>query len=42
MMPLNNIHMKCTAGYELSKSQKKINHLMYMHDNKLWENTVKI
>ena len=29
-MPLNHIFRKCTAGYKLSKSQKKINHLMYM------------
>ena len=30
MMPLNHILMKCTAGYKLSKSQEKINQLMYM------------
>ena len=28
MVPLNHIHRKCTAGYKLSKSQEKINHLM--------------
>ena len=36
MMPLNHILRKCTAGYKLSKSQKKINHLMYMDDIKLF------
>ena len=36
MMPLNHIHKKCTAGYKLCKSQKKINHLMYMGDIKLF------
>ena len=36
MMPLNHILRKCTAGYKLSKSQKKINHLMYMEDIKLF------
>ena len=30
MMPLNHILRKCTAGYKLSRSQEKINHLMYM------------
>ena len=28
MMSLNHILRKCTAGYKLSKSQEKINHLM--------------
>ena len=28
MMPLNHILRKCTAGYKLSRSQEKINHLM--------------
>ena len=32
MMPLNHILRKCTAGYKLSRSQEKINHLMYMDD----------
>ena len=36
MMPLNFILRKCTAGYKLSKSQEKINHLMYMDDIKLF------
>ena len=35
MMPLNHILKKCTAGYKLSRSQEKINHLMYMDDIKL-------
>ena len=32
MMPLNHILPKCTAGYKLSRSQEKINRLMYMDD----------
>ena len=36
MMPLNHILRKCTAGYILSRSQDKINHLMYMDDIKLF------
>ena len=36
MMPLNQILRKCTAGYKFSKSQKKISHLMYMDDIKLF------
>ena len=36
MMPLNHILRKCVAGYKLSRSQEKINHLMYMDDNKLF------
>ena len=36
MMPLNHILRKCTARYKLSKSQEKINHLMYMEDIKLF------
>ena len=35
MMPLNHILRKCTAGYKLSRSQEKINHLIYMDDIKL-------
>ena len=35
MMPFNHILKKCTAGYKLSKSQEKFNHLMYMDDIKL-------
>ena len=30
MMPPNRIHRKCTAGYKLSRSQEKINHLMWV------------
>ena len=36
MMPLNDILRKCAAGYKLSRSQEKINHLMYMDDIKLF------
>ena len=36
MMALNHILRKCTAGYKLSRSQEKINHLMYMDDLKLF------
>ena len=36
MMPLNHIFRKCTVGYKLSKSQEKINYLMYMDDIKLF------
>ena len=36
MMPLNHILRKCTARYKLSRSQEKINHLMYMDDIKLF------
>ena len=36
MISLNRILRKCTAGYKLSRSQKKISHLMYMNDIKLF------
>ena len=36
MMSLKNILRKCTAGYKISRSQEKINHLMYMDDIKLF------
>ena len=36
MMPLNHILRKCTARYNLSRSQEKINHLMNMDDIKLY------
>ena len=36
MMPLSHILGKCTAGHKLSKSQEKINHLMYMDSIKLF------
>ena len=32
MVPLNQTLRKCTAGYKHSRSQEKINHLMYMDD----------
>ena len=35
-MLLNHILRKCSAGYKLSKSQEKINHLKYMDDVKLF------
>ena len=36
MMPLNHVLRKCTAGYKLSRSQEKINLLMYIDDLKLF------
>ena len=36
MMPHNHILKKCTARYKLSESQEKINHLMYVDDNKIF------
>ena len=36
MMPQNHILKRCAAGYKLSRSQEKINHLMYMDDIKLF------
>ena len=36
MMPLNHILRKCRAKYKLSKSQEKINYLMYMDNLKLF------
>ena len=36
MMPLNYILRKYNGGYRFSKSQEKINHLMYMDDIKLF------
>ena len=36
MMQLNHILRKCAAGYKLSRSQEKINHLMYMDYIKLF------
>ena len=32
MVPLNHILRKCTAGYKLSKSKEKINHLSYIDE----------
>ena len=36
MMPLNHLLRKCTAGYKLSRSQERVNYLMYMDDIKLF------
>ena len=36
LMSLNHVLRKCTAEYKLSRSQKKVNHLMYMDDIKLF------
>ena len=36
IMTLNHILRKCTGGYKLSKSQEKINYLMYVDDIKLF------
>ena len=41
MMPLNHILRKFTAGYKLTKSKKKMNHLMYMDDIKLFSKNEK-
>ena len=41
MMSLNHILIKSTAGYKLSTSQEKINHLMYMDDIKLFAKKMK-
>ena len=35
MITLNHKLKKYTAGYKLSRSQEKVNHLMYMDDIKL-------
>ena len=35
-MPLNYILRKCTGGFKHTKSQGKINHLMYIDDIKLF------
>ena len=35
VMPFIHILRKCTGGHKLTKSQEKINHLMYMDDIKL-------
>ena len=36
MISLNHFLRKYTAGYKISKSQEKINHLMHMDDIKLF------
>ena len=33
MMPLNHILKECTKGYELTKSQKKINYIKHFAQN---------
>ena len=40
-MQLNYILRKCTGGYKLTKSQEKINYLMYMDNIKLLAKTEK-
>ena len=42
VMPQNHILRKCTAGYKLSRSQEKINHLMYTDDIKLFAKNEKV
>ena len=37
IIPLNQILRKCTGGYKLTKSQKKIHHLMYKDDIELFD-----
>ena len=37
MMPLNYILRECTGGYKITKSQWKINNLVYMDDIKMFE-----
>ena len=41
MMPLNHILRKCTAGYKLSKSLEKTNHLINMNDTNCLQNKKK-
>ena len=41
LMPLNHIVRKWTAGYKLSRSQEKFNHLMYVDDIKLFSKNEK-
>ena len=41
MMQLNHVLRKCTTGYKISRSQKMINHLMYIDDIKLLEKNEK-
>ena len=36
MMPLTHVLRKCTAEYNLSKPQEKINHLIYIDDIKMF------
>ena len=41
MMPHNNMLRKCASGYKLSKSQEKINYLMYIEDIQLFSKNEK-
>ena len=41
MIPLSHVLRKFAAGYKLSKTREKINHLMYMDDIKLFVNNEK-
>ena len=41
MMPRNHMPRKRTTGYKLSKSQEKLNHLIYMDDIKLFAKEMK-
>ena len=41
MMPLNLILRKCPSVYKYSRSQEKINHLMYMDDTKPFVKKIK-
>ena len=41
MVSLNHILRKCKGGYELTRPQEKINHLMYMVGIKLFAKTEK-
>ena len=41
MMPQNHTLRKCTAGYKLTDSQEKINHIVYMDDIKLFAKSEK-
>ena len=41
MMSLKYMLKRCTDGYKLSKSQEKINHLIYRDDNKLFDKNEK-
>ena len=36
MMPFDHILTKCTGGYQVTKLQEKINHLIYMDITKLF------
>ena len=42
MMSLNHILRKCTAGYKLTKSKEKMQHLLYTDDIKLFAKNEKV